>query len=155
MSTVATDGLTRELIRDMRRARGFIVQRRNGSTEIRLKHGGSLYDEPETETRIEVEFSVDRKGECFSYIQAALHHEGLRTVLSSLKPGETLWPDFRPNYGTNGYAKEAGLHVDELWLVVTPKDGNLNKRRHYLVNVSVCPDNSARMCPGVPFSDSF
>lgn len=149
MSTVATDGLTRELIRDLRKADGFIAQRRHGVTEIRLMMG--RWSEQQTELKVELEFSKDRTGECFAYIQSAQFHEGLRTALASLKPGETIWPDFRPDHGTNGYAKEAGLHVDELWLMVTPKDGNLARRRYYLIDVSVCPDNSARMCPGAPY----
>jgi hypothetical protein len=151
MSSVATDGLTRELIRDMRRADGFIAQRRNGTTELRLIMG--RWSEREYELKIELEFSADRTGEAFSYIQSAQHHEALRTALASLKPGETVWPDFRPNAGTNGYAKSAGLHVDELYLMVTPKEGSKAPRRYYLVDVSVCPDNTARMTPGVPFSD--
>lgn len=78
----------------------------------------------------------------FAYFGSAQYTESWRTVASLLKVGDNLRLEFRTDDGTNGYAKTAGLHVDELYLRVE----RAGKRLYFLLDVSVCQNNSARMC---------
>lgn len=65
-----------------------------------------------------------------------------RTIAAAIRPGESLY--FRwVRDNNNQHYKEAQLHRDEFRLVVG-RQGDA-KSRSYLVEVSVGPDNSARM----------
>lgn len=65
----------------------------------------------------------------------------LATAWAMLRAGDRLDLDWvRGN--SSGYLEEAGLHRDELRLVVRRGDKSVGT---FLVAVSVCPDNSARM----------
>ena len=75
-------------------------------------------------------------------LTCAQYVENWRTVVSLLRVGDELRLEFRTDEATNGYVKDAGLHADELWLRV---DRN-NKRLYFLIETSICPSNSARMC---------
>jgi len=74
-------------------------------------------------------------------------------MLETLKEGDELTFSFYADAHSNGYIAKAGLHADVLNLLVRRplKDG---KSRYYTweLNVSICPENSARMCRNVPVS---
>lgn len=71
-------------------------------------------------------------------------------VLKTLRAGDEVEFQFRPDYHCNGYVAAAGLHADALMLIV-----RRNGARHaeFELAMGICPDNSARMCRGVPFSE--
>lgn len=60
----------------------------------------------------------------------------------TLRKGDIVSLVWRPDAGTNEYARRAGLHVDELHIDV--QRGSRSAR--YMVETQVTPDNSARMC---------
>lgn len=68
-------------------------------------------------------------------------HSG-ESVIRSLRAGDAVSFYWYPDAGTNENARDAGLHVDYLYLDVTRG----KRQSRYLVAVSVCPDNSVRMC---------
>jgi hypothetical protein len=73
-------------------------------------------------------------------------------ILKTLRVGDELEFQFNPDYHCNGYVAAAGLHADSLILIVR-RDGT---RKHtWELAMQVCTDNSARMCRGVPNSDSY
>lgn len=75
-----------------------------------------------------------------------------KSVFGMLKPGDRIRFEFRPDYYANGYAKKAGIHVDALHLRVMRGEGQKQKAFTFLLDVSACEDNSARMVEGVPFA---
>jgi hypothetical protein len=81
----------------------------------------------------------------FALIQSAQFNEEWRTAVKSLRVGDVLSMEWRAN--SNGYVKDAGLNLDELVLHVFRQDKSEHRLRvgTYLLVVSVCPDNSARM----------
>lgn len=79
-------------------------------------------------------------------------HAPVSSVLKTLRVGDEVSFRFYPDGHTNVYVARAGLHADLLYLDVR-RDGRLVKSWEF--DVSVCPDNSARMCKGVPNSDSY
>jgi hypothetical protein len=78
----------------------------------------------------------------FAHFGSAHYTEQWHTVVQLLRSGDSLRLEFRTDDATNGYVKEAGLHADELYLRVE----RAGKRMYFLLDVSICPSNSARMC---------
>lgn len=74
------------------------------------------------------------------------------TILRQLRVGDEPVFEFYPDANSNGYLAAAGLHADVC---------NLKIRRNgkivavFELTDSVCPDNSARMCRGVPATESY
>lgn len=68
------------------------------------------------------------------------------SVLRTLRAGDAIafrfWPDALPN----GNVKGAGLHADVLYLLVYR---NCKQVAEYKLDVSVCEDNTARMCRNI------
>ena len=65
------------------------------------------------------------------------------TFLSLLRPGDTITARLTAN-NNNGSLNRAGLFMDELRLCI--RRPNAKKGLVFLIAVSVCPDNRARMC---------
>jgi hypothetical protein len=82
----------------------------------------------------------------FAMFGSAKYTEQWHTVVQLLRVGDTLRLEFRTDDATNGYVKDAHLHADELYLRVERGDGPTRKRFYFLLDVSICPSNSARMC---------
>jgi hypothetical protein len=82
----------------------------------------------------------------FAMFHSAKYTENWRTIVGLLRADDTLRLEFRTDDATNGYVKDAGLHADELWLRIERGEGPHRKRLYFLLDASVCPDNSARMC---------
>jgi hypothetical protein len=90
--------------------------------------------------------------ECFA--MAGIYHDQhtpISNVLKTLRVGDDLTFSFHPDGHCNGYVAAAGLHADVLYLDVR-RDG---KRLRWELATSICPSNSARMCHGVPSSESY
>lgn len=68
------------------------------------------------------------------------------SILKSLRAGDEIAFCFHPDYHTNGYVADAGLHADTLLLRVN----RANKYFTYELATTICAANSARMCRGVP-----
>ena len=79
-------------------------------------------------------------------------HGHASSVFRTLRAGDEITFRFYPDAHTNGYCAMSGLHGDILCLDV---------RRHgkrvasWELTSSICPSNSARMCRGVPNSESY
>lgn len=73
------------------------------------------------------------------------------SILKTLRAGDEIAFCFAPDHCTNGYVADAGLHADALLLRVNRG----NKYFTFELEVSIGPDNSARMCFGVPKDSSY
>lgn len=73
------------------------------------------------------------------------------SIMKTLRVGDEITLSFYPDAHSNGYVAAAGLHADALYLHVR-RNG---KRQSWKLAVSICPDNSARMCHGVPKSSDY
>jgi len=78
-------------------------------------------------------------------------HTHASTVIKSLRAGDEIAFCFAPDHFTNGYVADAGLHADALLLRVN----RANKYLTFELETSIGPDNSARMCFGVPKDASY
>lgn len=92
------------------------------------------------------------KAECFA-MSGIYHDQGtpVSSILKTLRAGDELTFAFYPDGHCNGYVCAAGLHADMLYLHVR----RAGKRRTWEITTSICPDNSARMCHGVPKGDHY
>ncbi len=84
---------------------------------------------------------------CFA--MAGIYHDQgthVSSVLRTLRVGDELTFSFYPDARSGGYVAELGLHADVLFLHVR-RNG---KRHTWELCGSICPENSARMCQGVP-----
>jgi hypothetical protein len=90
--------------------------------------------------------------ECFSLV-SIYHSQGCpsSSILKTLRAGDELTFSFYPDCHSQMYVARAGLHADCLYLHVR-RNG---KRHTFELESSICPENSARMCRGVPASESY
>jgi hypothetical protein len=79
----------------------------------------------------------------FALIQSAQFNDEWKTVAKSLRAGDILAMEWRAN--ANQYTQDAGLNLDELVLHVFRGENHRLHAGTYMLVVSVCPDNSARM----------
>jgi hypothetical protein len=77
---------------------------------------------------------------------------GISSILKTLRVDDEITFRFHPDAHTNGYVAAAGLHADVLYLNVR-RDGKTIAR--WEIDCTICPPNSARMCCGVPNSESY
>lgn len=78
---------------------------------------------------------------CFELVHGGQYDECWRTVVDSLRVGDELKLQWVAD-GGNQYTKEVGLHLDMLRLMARRANG---KWLAWLIDVSICPNNSARM----------
>lgn len=111
-----------------------IIEKRNGVFETRgeLKIPARSYITKYDDQR---EYNA-----AYALIQSAQFNDEWRTVAKTLRAGDVLSMEWRAN--SNGYVRDAGLNLDELMLHVYRENKRVGS---YLLVVSVCPDNSARM----------
>jgi len=111
-----------------------IIEKRNGAFETRgeLKIAARSYIQRYSDKR-----EYDRG---YALIQSAQFNDEWRTVARAIRAGDVLSMEWRAN--SNGYVRDAGLNLDELILHVYRDSKRIGS---YLLVVSVCPDNSARM----------
>lgn len=87
------------------------------------------------------------QAKCFGYV--TIYHSQrtpASSILKTLKVGDLITFSFYPDAHSNDYVRKAGLHADALYLHVV-RNG---KRQSWELDVSICPNNTARMCYGVP-----
>lgn len=82
---------------------------------------------------------------CFHMIHTARYHEPWTTVADLLRKGDRLTLSWTADNNTH-VVRAAGLHADELRLVVDRGD----KRLTFSLGYSINPDNSARMIRRTP-----
>ncbi len=93
---------------------------------------------------------------CFEMIHVAQFCEVWRTIAQSLKAGDVLTLRWSADNFRNGYVEGARitekdeyrgmeLHADALYLEVTRGEGRKRRKLVFLLDVSVCVDNTARM----------
>jgi hypothetical protein len=102
--------------------------------------------------RITLYEDAPKDAQAWSYVSAFVYcpvyrHEGsnspLTTWIDFLRVGDVVSLNFAAN--TNGYGRNAGLYMDQLTAHV--KRGK--KTYAFLLEVSVCPNNTARMIQGL------
>lgn len=92
------------------------------------------------------------KAKCFALV--SLYHSQktpASMIVNSLRAGDVVRFVFRPDHHTNGYLARVKLHADVLCLMVW-RNG---KRVEHTLHASIAPENSARMCAGVPCRNSY
>lgn len=162
--TITTEPITTQQLRALRHADTVVFSaRQDGSGEMRAS-----VDADHSSTGFEQSLTIpmpNRSGRMqgrTGFESLHNYHEGWRTFVHHvLRTGDVLVLDFRPDHGTNDYARAAkgdptlierdddigslyytGLHVDEFWLRVERG----TKVLEFLMEVRVGPENSARMC---------
>lgn len=164
--TAPAQGLTADDVKAMRTADSvsFHFTRSEGSTiraTKRVKKPGP-FDDRERHHEVQTGTSFNGFHEsglrvatdnaiCFEMIMSAEYCEVWQTVVAFLKPGDVLRLNWYADAMTSGYVKESvttvegsrgcNLHADALYLRVQRGE----KRFAFLLDVSVCPSNTARM----------
>jgi hypothetical protein len=90
---------------------------------------------------------------CFAMVSLyASQHTPESSAIATLRVGDAIAWEFSPDAGSNGYAAERDLHIDELILRV-----RRGGRDHasWTMATCCCPNNSARMVKGVADSESY
>src|SRR3990167_8547205 len=127
--------LTRDHIKALRDA-DTVCFRSNGKTTIeaskKFKHG--LYGEIDHTLPIETRQHDSNSSNAFESLLFARYDHAWQTIVSCLRPGDTLHLQWAKDHGTNNYCESAGLHADRLYLHVLRKD----KRLTFTVAQSVC-----------------
>ncbi len=72
------------------------------------------------------------------------------SIFRTLRAGDAVVFRFYPDGECNGYAAAAHLHADQLYLDVYRNGKRVST---WLLDVLIAPENSARMCSGVPYSE--
>jgi hypothetical protein len=158
-TAVAKTGITKLDVKALKDAHRVSFHFVDGKTTIRgskkTKKTGP-YEEREKQYDIESESTFSGIGGwkphgCFAMLSTT-HDTEWQTVVSFIKTGDEIslhWTANSNGYLDNSSVKEghhaAGerLYRDELRLLI--KRERSNKRYAFLIEVSICPDNSARM----------
>lgn len=111
-----------------------IIEKRDGAFETR----GELH--VRAQSHIQRYSDPTEYDNAYALIQSAQFNDEWRTVAKALRAGDVLSMEWRAN--SNTYVRDAGLNLDELVLHVY-RDGK--RAGTYMLVVSVCPNNSARM----------
>lgn len=96
--------------------------------------------------------ALENGAQCFA--MAGIYHSQrcpVSSIMATLRAGDELTFSFYPDCHSNGYVAAANLHADVLYLHVI-RNG---KRNTWELIGSICPNNSARMCRGVPNSSDY
>jgi hypothetical protein len=162
MSTTATDEavfITAADIKALKKAESIVFSFYEGKATIR---GITERGNERTEVEVKVEGGIEHratKGHYttgFSHFASAQYSVRLRSLWKRMRAGDRVVLGFRPDYLTNDYAKYAttatdagtytGLHADALFVYVY-RGGEISgpKCDESLIDVGICPDNSARM----------
>lgn len=124
-----------------------------GESSIEGIHEHRLRESYRTIVPVAAEFRIygdhkmedpEKNASCFVLTSGGLENE-VGSFLRTIKPDDEVrlrW--VRDN--NNGYVNKAGLHVDELRGVIRRKTRSGKVERfEFLLDVSICADNSARM----------
>ena len=100
-------------------------------------------------TRFDATHSQTKMGTLLYHYPAETGRNHLASVLSLLRVGDKVGFQFYPDAHSTQNTREAGLHGDVLRLLIERG----KQRLCFEVATSMCPENSARMCQGVPYTD--
>ena len=140
------DPLTKDAVKYLRQAKSVVFR----SREIGAKYEQStieleLSTEPKVETSIEVACKLTShngpKASAFDMIHGAQYYPTWGTFARSIRVGDLLTLLWGAGHD-NQYTKDANLHCDHLSIAI---DRAGKRWGEFMINVSVCPDNSARM----------
>lgn len=97
--------------------------------------------------------ALDNGATCFASV-SFYHdqHTPESAIVRTLRAGDEITFTFHPDHHTNGYVAAVGLHADSLFLRVR-RDGSTVA--NWEIETTICPSNSARMCRGVPDSETY
>lgn len=96
-----------------------------------------------------------KNGDIACFAMASIYYNQttpLSSALKTLHVGDEIRFRFAPDYETNQYMFEAGLHGDVLFLDVYR---NGKYAAQWEICDSECPENTARMCKGVPYAEHW
>lgn len=141
MSLTATEGLTREDVSYLRRANDVYVINIEGQNFLRAVKRGDSRDAFSEDKRVDI--PVDGNG-AHGYFTNAMEFPW-----HTLRAGDQVNLHWFPDACTNDLLREVGLHADAVYVDV--RRGQKRPVR-YLVDVTVCAENSARMCRSDPGS---
>jgi hypothetical protein len=86
----------------------------------------------------------------FSMLHSCLVDECWHSVCAFIKPGDALNLHFIGD--SNTYCTKSGLHIDKFQLeILRPLKNGAFNRYGFVLDVSVCPDNSARMVQPIEY----
>ncbi len=155
--------------RTMKKALDVIFRHHNGEGEIELitSRDDRLIKENTTSVAVRSEiqtYSADYNNEldrAFTMIHGSSYSSHWQTVVQFVKKDDVLRLRWGANGQQNQYAKEAevksdsghykGLNVDTLTLIVSRGE----KEYSFLLDVSICPTNTARMISSEGISNGW
>lgn len=166
MAVATTEGLSPAQLKWLRDARSVSFHFTPGvGAEIRARDGD--------EARLDISVAGNVHGydhhassramplcRAYASILSAQFSETWKSIASVLRTGDRLMLDFRADHFANGYTKAVtggqtydgtsfgDIHVDALFLRIERGEAPKVKRLKFLVDVTACPNNSARMIQG-------
>ncbi len=119
------------------------------------QYGKDPFAERDIEYVVPIPVTEDKKAQS-NFASFGLYRHGgfghAASVIDCLKVGDEVSFIFRADGGANQNNAPVGLHVDQLWLHAV-RGGK--KRLEFVVCTCICPENTARMCKGVPFTEDM
>jgi hypothetical protein len=136
MTTETVEGLTREDTSYLRRSSDVYAINIEGQNYLRCTRRADPNDAFDTDKRVDIPVGGNGADGYFASAWSFPWH--------TLRPGDVVSFNWFPDANTNENLREVGLHADTLYVIVQRG----KKSAQYMAAVSVCPDNSARMCKG-------
>jgi len=144
--------VSKELIRDLKKAEDAVIRIGNGGTDLSLtyreKKNGRGWIKPEREVVYKDEnvfvSSFDHDFEPSRATWVLLYSnqcDNLQLLATMLRPDDELYFFARAD-NNNDYVRNAGLHNDELCAQVRRKEKLIVHR--YVIDTQICANNSAR-----------
>jgi hypothetical protein len=131
---IRTEGLTKEDVSYLRRADDVYCVNRDGVNYIGAVKRRDFNDQFSDDKRIEIPVMGNGASGNFTSAWSFPWH--------TLRAGDMISFYWYPDANTNELLREVNLHADVLYIDI--RRGKKSVR--YIVSVSVCADNSARMC---------
>lgn len=139
--------ITREDIKEMKRADSIVFRTRDGKTtmECIIQAKNTKKTKRSEQTYIlEVGNASKQVKKAFSMNHSTKMDGVMQTIFSLLKDGDEISLLWGRDYLTNQYHKKNNLHEDALYMIVIRRGSN-DKRFEFMIDASTCEDNSARM----------
>lgn len=160
---ITTEPLTREHIRELRKADRVSFTHSQSGHRIRVTRPVSQGSQDEISIEIPVdsvvngmtgvenaeEFRKNCNCHLLLWANCGFHSRQWGTVAELLKPGDHIILHWGRDYHTNENTRKADLHADRLELQVVRRD---RRKYSFLIEVQICPDNTARMIRNGPFN---
>lgn len=145
------DGLTTEQAQELRKAKSLSFHHVDGKGNIVCRRG----KDEKIQVDIPVDSIIDRYGtdltRGFASIYSCSYDHVWTTIKGLIRKGDHILLKWDPNshqseyckkaVSNNGFGNYTGLNVDVLYFVISRGQ----KKMTFMIDVSVCPSNSARM----------